>query len=61
MVFFYHFKCFLPILRKKYSCGRDLAEGLEHLTANARVATVLGAIPASSDTVKYEGWQMKQC
>jgi len=30
-------------------------------TANAEVATVLGSIPASSDTVKSEGWQMKQC
>ncbi len=29
--------------------GRDLAEWLERLTANAEVATVLGLIPASSD------------
>ncbi len=29
-------------------CGWDLAEWLEHLTANAEVATVLGSIPASS-------------
>ncbi len=28
----------------------DLAEGLERLTVNAVVATVLGSIPASSDT-----------
>jgi len=34
---------------------------LEGLAANAKVAAVLGAIPASSDTVEYEGWQMKQC
>jgi hypothetical protein len=31
------------------------------LTANAEVATVLGSIPASSDTVESEGLQMKQC
>jgi hypothetical protein len=42
-------------------CGRDLAEWLERLTANAVVATVLGSIPASSDTVESEGRQMKQC
>jgi hypothetical protein len=30
---------------------RDLALWLERLTANAEVATVLGSIPASSDTV----------
>ncbi len=34
---------------------------LEHLTPNAVVASVLGLIPASSDTVKSEGRQMKQC
>ncbi len=34
---------------------------LERLTANAKVATVLGSIPASSDTVDSEGRQMKQC
>ncbi len=39
---------------------------LERLTANkyvayAVVATVLGSIPASSDTVESEGRQMKQC
>ncbi len=28
---------------------------------NAEVATVLGSIPASSDTVETEGRQMKQC
>ncbi len=42
-------------------CGWDLAEWLEPLTANAVVATVLGLIPASSDTVEYVGRQMKQC
>ncbi len=36
-------------------------EWLERLTANAEVATVLGSIPASSDTVESEERQMKQC
>jgi hypothetical protein len=31
------------------------------VTANAEVATVLGSIPTSSDTVESEGRQMKQC
>ncbi len=39
----------------------DLAEWLERLTANAVVATVLGSIPESSDTVESVGTQMKQC
>ncbi len=42
-------------LRGLFSCtwtnGRDVAEWLERLTANAVVGTVLGSIPASSDTV----------
>ncbi len=41
--------------------GWDLSDWLERLTANAKVATVLGSIPASSDTVESEGRQMKQC
>jgi hypothetical protein len=40
---------------------RDLAGWLEHLTANAEVATVLDSIPASFDTGEFEGQQMKQC
>ncbi len=40
--------------------GRDLAYWLKRLTANVKVATVLGLIPASSDTVESEGRQMKQ-
>jgi hypothetical protein len=36
-------------------CGWDLADWLQQrLTANAEVATVLGSIPASSDTVADE-------
>ncbi len=42
-------------------CGWDLAERLERLTVNAVVATVLGSIPASSDTMESEGRQMKRC
>jgi hypothetical protein len=41
-------------------CGRDLAKMLESLTSNAKVALVLGSIPASLDTVESEGRQMKQ-
>ncbi len=41
-------------------CGWDLAEWLERLTANAVVETGLGSIPASSDTLNFEGRQMKQ-
>ncbi len=41
--------------------GWDLAVWLERQTANAEVATVLGSIPASSDTVESEGRQMNQC
>ncbi len=38
----------------------DLALWLERLTTNAEVATVVGSIPASSDTVESEGRQMMQ-
>jgi hypothetical protein len=33
----------------------------EGLTANVKVTAVLGLIPASSDTVKSEGRQLRQC
>jgi hypothetical protein len=39
----------------------SLVVKIEHLAVNAKVATVLGSIPASSDTVESEGRQMKQC
>jgi hypothetical protein len=39
----------------------DLAKWLERLNASSKFATVLGSIPASSDTVDYEGRQTKQC
>jgi len=35
--------------------GSDLAEWLVRLTAHVEVATVLGSIKASSDTVECEG------
>jgi hypothetical protein len=41
--------------------GWDLATWLERLTFNVKVSTVLGLIPASSDTVESEGRQIKQC
>ncbi len=42
-------------------CGWDLAEWPESLTANAKVAAVVGSITASSDIEESEGRQMKQC
>jgi hypothetical protein len=33
----------------------------ERLSANAKFATVLGSIPAPSNTVESEGQQMNQC
>jgi hypothetical protein len=39
----------------------SLDEWLERLTANAVVATVLGSISASSNSVESEGRQTKQC
>ncbi len=41
-----------------FFCGWDLAKWFELLTANAEVATVLGLIPASFDTVETEGRQI---
>ncbi len=55
---------FYVYFKPGYKLGWDIAEWLERLTANAVVATVLGSvgsIPASSDTLKSEGRQMKQC
>ncbi len=40
--------------------GLDPAEWLERPIVNAEVITVLGSIPASSDTVESEGRQIKQ-
>ncbi len=44
-----------------YSSLVDLAECLERLTANAKVATVLGSIPSYSDSVESERRHIKQC
>ncbi len=41
------------------NCMRTRRVVTERLTANAKVATVLGSIPASSDTVESEGRQIK--
>ncbi len=41
--------------------GWDLSERLKRLTANAKVATVLGSIPASAASVESKGRQIKQC
>ncbi len=38
----------------------DVAEWWERLTVNAKVATVIGSFPPSSDTVESEGRKMKQ-
>jgi hypothetical protein len=46
---------------EEYLSGLDLVEWLERLAVNDKVATVLGSIPAASDTVESEGRQMKQC
>jgi hypothetical protein len=43
-------------------CMKSIAEWLERLAVNAKVArlaTVLGSIPVSSDTVESKGRQMK--
>jgi hypothetical protein len=42
-------------------CRWNLAKWSERLAVDAKVATVLGSFPASSDTVESEGRQMKQC
>ncbi len=40
-------------IKAEFSCGWDLAEWLKRLAVNAEVATVLGSIPASYDTVEW--------
>jgi hypothetical protein len=45
----------------KLSVDEIFAEWLERLAGNAKGATDLDSIPASSDTVEAEGRQMKQC
>jgi hypothetical protein len=41
--------------------GWDQAVWLERLAVNAKDEALLVSIPASSDTVEFEGRQMKQC
>jgi len=48
-------------MRSSRVCGWYLAKWLEHLTANAKVATILDSISASSHTVESQRQQMKQC
>ncbi len=40
---------------------RTIAEWLERPNSNAKVATVLGSSPTSSDTIESEEQQMKLC
>ncbi len=54
------FEWCMPYEYVQASAAWGIAEWLERLTANVEVATVLGSIPASSDTVESEGRQMKQ-
>jgi hypothetical protein len=39
----------------KSTCGRDLAEWLERLTATTEVATVIGSTPAAGTIVGFKG------
>jgi hypothetical protein len=45
----------------RFELWMNLTEWLERLTANTKVATFLGSIPASFDTMESEGQQIKQC
>ncbi len=63
-IFFYHTQLSTCICRNIYDtkrncAGWDQADRPKRLTASAKVATVLGPIAASSDTVEYEGRQTK--
>ncbi len=51
---------YISLMNKASSNKGDLVRWYQRLTTNVKVATVLGSIPASSDTVEYEGRQMKQ-
>jgi hypothetical protein len=51
---------YISIMNKASNNKGDLVRWYYRLTTNVKVATVLGSIPASSDTVEYEGRQMKQ-
>ncbi len=59
--FFFYFACSKCSGWDLAECGWDLAKWLERLAVNANVTTDLGSNPAPSDTVEFEGRQMKQC
>ncbi len=44
----------LQNLAEEQTVSRDLVDWLDRLTATAKDATVLGSIPASSDTLQFE-------
>ncbi len=48
---------YISTMRSLDECGWDLAEWLECQAVIAKVATVLGSIPASYDTAESEEWQ----
>jgi hypothetical protein len=49
------------VLEKNKIHQTQAKKNRQRMKANAEVATVLGSIPSSSDTVESEGRQMKQC
>ncbi len=52
----------LSLLGRKFQLWmRSSSIGLERLAANAKVATALGSLPTSSDTVEPAGRRVKQC
>jgi hypothetical protein len=60
-----HYSCVFPLqlfCRKAiiFISGWDLAEWFGHLTAHATVATVLGSMSASSDTLESDRQKIKQ-
>ncbi len=55
----YGILCFIGTFPRWMGFNRRVK--LERLTANAEVATVLGSISASSDTLESEWRQIKQC
>ncbi len=58
-VFFLFYQCTVQYIKYKYTLYLQI--WLELLAVNAKVATVLGLIPASADTVESERRPMKQC
>ncbi len=52
---------FLNWMRSSRICGWSSRVQVRASDCQCQIATVLGSIPASSDTVKSEGRQIKQC